>query len=103
MWDFVYFTTNHKYVKRHRKYAGKQSKKALAQNPPRTEIEYDTHLGLVICYQGNVCLSVKTDRFSEKDIMGRTVVIHSDPDNFHAQPAGNAEKKIACGVIRKEL
>ena len=46
-------------------------------------------------------LSVKTDRFSVKDIIGRTVVIHSDPDDFHSQPAGNAGKKIACGVICK--
>ncbi len=52
-------------------------------------------------YLGNAYLSVKTDRFSVKDILGRTVVIHSDPDDFHTQPAGNAGKKIACGVIRK--
>ena len=51
--------------------------------------------------RGNAYLSVKTDRFSVNEIIGRTVVIHSDPDDFHAQPAGNAGKKIACGVIRK--
>lgn len=51
--------------------------------------------------QGNAYLSVRTDRFSVKDIIGRTVVIHSNPDDFHSQPAGNAGKKIACGVIRK--
>jgi len=46
-------------------------------------------------------LSVKTDRFSVNEIIGRTVVIHSSSDDFHSQPAGNAGKKIACGVIRK--
>ena len=51
--------------------------------------------------QGNAYLSVKTDRFTVKDIIGRTVVIHSDPDDFHSQPAGDAGKKIACGVIHK--
>lgn len=51
--------------------------------------------------RGNAYLSVRTDRFSVKDIIGRTVVIHSDPDDFHSQPAGNAGKKIACGVISK--
>ena len=55
---------------------------------------------LLIC-RGNAYLSVKTDRFSVNEIIGRTVVIHSDPDDFHSQPAGNAGKKIACGVIRK--
>ena len=51
--------------------------------------------------RGNAYLSLKTDRFSVKDVIGRTVVIHSDPDDFRSQPAGNAGKKIACGVIRK--
>lgn len=51
--------------------------------------------------RGNAYLSVKTGRFSVKDILGRTVVIHSDPDDFRSQPAGNAGTKIACGVIRK--
>lgn len=51
--------------------------------------------------QGNAYLSVRTDRFSVSDIIGRTVVIHSDPDDFQSQPAGNAGKKIACGVIVK--
>lgn len=55
---------------------------------------------LLAC-QGNAYLSVRTDRFSVQDIIGRTVVIHSDPDDFRSQPAGNAGKKIACGVIRK--
>lgn len=51
--------------------------------------------------RGNAYLSVRTDRFSVNDIIGRTVVIHSDSDDFHSQPAGNAGKKIVCGVIRK--
>ena len=50
---------------------------------------------------GSAYLSVRTDRFSVKEIIGRTVVIHSEPDDFHTQPAGNAGRKIACGVIRK--
>lgn len=45
-------------------------------------------------------LSVRIDRFSVQDIIGRTVVVHSDPDDFHSQPAGSAGKKIACGVIK---
>ena len=55
---------------------------------------------LLAC-RGNAYLSVKTDRFSVNEIIGRTVIIHSDPDDFHTQPAGNAGKKIACGVIHK--
>ena len=50
--------------------------------------------------RGKAYLSFRTNRFSVKDIVGRTVVIHSAPDDFRTQPAGNAGRKIACGVIR---
>jgi len=69
-----------------------------------TGLAHPKHAGdlppLLSC-RGNAYLSVKTDRFSAKDIPGRTVVIHSDPDDFRSQPAGNAGTKIACGVICK--
>lgn len=42
-----------------------------------------------------------TDRFTVREILGRTVVIHDDVDDFISQPAGNAGERIACGVIRK--
>lgn len=41
-----------------------------------------------------------TDRFSVKEIIGKTIIIHSAPDDFTTQPSGNSGKKIACGVIR---
>ncbi len=41
-----------------------------------------------------------TDRFTADEIIGRTVIIHSDPDDFTTQPSGNSGKKIACGEIR---
>lgn len=34
------------------------------------------------------------------NVLGRSVVIHADPDDYHSQPAGNSGKRIACGVIR---
>ena len=69
-----------------------------------TDQAHPKHAGdlppLLWCH-GNTYLSVRTDRFSVKDIIGRTVVIHGDSDDFHTQPAGNAGKKIACGVIKR--
>ena len=50
---------------------------------------------------GRAFLTVITGRFRIPDIVGRTVIIHSDPDDFHTQPSGNAGTKIACGVIRR--
>ena len=41
-----------------------------------------------------------TDRFTVCEIVGRTVVVHSGPDDFTTQPSGNAGSKIACGQIR---
>lgn len=40
-----------------------------------------------------------TNRFGICEIIGRTVIIHLHPDDFHSQPAGNSGTKIACGEI----
>jgi len=48
---------------------------------------------------GRAYLAVMTDRFSLKDVLGRTIVIHGMTDDFSSQPSGNAGEKIACGVI----
>lgn len=41
-----------------------------------------------------------TDRFYPDEVVGKTVVIHDMPDDFHSQPSGNSGVKIACGEIR---
>lgn len=64
--------------------------------------EHPHHAGdlptLLSC-RGEAYLAVRTDRFCVRDVIGKTVVIHSDPDDFRSQPSGNAGSKIACGVI----
>ncbi len=40
-----------------------------------------------------------TDRFSLPEVIGKTVILHGNPDDFTAQPSGNAGEKLACGVI----
>ena len=63
---------------------------------------HPTHAGdlpPLLSNQGHAYLAVLTDRFTVRDIMGRTVVIHDGPDDFRSQPAGNPGSKIACGVI----
>lgn len=42
-----------------------------------------------------------TNRFSLREVMGKTVIIHDHPDDFTTQPSGNSGTKIACGVIRR--
>ena len=41
-----------------------------------------------------------TDRFCVREILGRTMIIHSMSDDFTSQPSGNAGEKIACGVVK---
>ena len=49
---------------------------------------------------GRAFLAVETDRFNAWEAVGKTVVVHSGPEDFHTQPSGNAGAKIGCGVIR---
>lgn len=58
-------------------------------------------LPLFRCCGGRGYLALVTDRFSIRDVIGRTVVIHSGADDFRSQPAGNSGSRIACGVIRR--
>lgn len=48
---------------------------------------------------GSAYMQVLTDRFGINEIIGKTVIIHMDVDDFTSQPSGNAGKMIACGVI----
>jgi len=34
------------------------------------------------------------------EVIGKTVIIHGNPDDFTTQPSGNAGEKLACGLIR---
>lgn len=68
-----------------------------------SDVAHPDHAGdlpPLLSSDGEAYLSVLTDRFRLADVIGRTVVIHSGPDDFHSQPAGNAGAKIACGIIQ---
>lgn len=40
-----------------------------------------------------------TNRFCMREIIGKTVIIHGNPDDFTTQPSGNSGEKLACGII----
>ena len=40
-----------------------------------------------------------TDKFKPRDIIGKSVIIHENPDDYRSQPAGNSGKRLACGEI----
>lgn len=50
--------------------------------------------------QGNAFSAFLSGRFSVREVLGMTVIIHAQPDDFTTQPSGNPGEKIACGMIR---
>ena len=50
--------------------------------------------------QGYALSAFLTDRFPLSEVIGKTVIIHGNPDDFTTQPSGNAREKLACGVIK---
>ncbi|MGY0692441.1 superoxide dismutase family protein [Virgibacillus sp. FSP13] len=49
---------------------------------------------------GYTRMSFFTDRFKSRNVIGKSVVIHQNPDDYRSQPSGNAGKRIGCGVIK---
>lgn len=45
--------------------------------------------------------SFLTSRFDINEAIGRTLIIHLDPDDYTTQPSGNSGNRIACGVIKR--
>ena len=69
-----------------------------------TDQPHGNHAGdfpVVFSNNGYAKMSFFTDKFKPKDIIGRSVILHQNPDDFRSQPAGNSGKSMACGVICK--
>ena len=54
----------------------------------------------LLANQGYAWTAFYDKRFTIRDILGRSVIIHINPDDFHTQPSGNSGTMIACGEIR---
>ncbi len=72
-------------------------------------LQTDRHAGdlpmLVADKDGSAELTVELDVLTigtgSTDIVGRSVIVHRDPDDYTTQPTGNAGARLACGVIRR--
>ena len=49
---------------------------------------------------GRACMGFFTDRVQVNDVVGRSIIIHNNPDDYRTQPAGDSGKRLACGVIQ---
>lgn len=56
-------------------------------------------LPVLFANHGTAITSVYTDRFKPRDVIGRAIVIHENPDDFRTQPTGASGRRLACGVI----
>lgn len=54
---------------------------------------------LIADAQGEARLTAELKGLTVSELIGRSVVVHADPDDYMSQPAGNSGKRIACGVI----
>lgn len=58
-------------------------------------------LPVILSNDGLAFSVVLTKRFNVSDIIGKTIFIHENADDFRTDPSGNSGVKIACGVIEK--
>lgn len=49
---------------------------------------------------GKATMHFFTNRFRVWEILGRSVLIHENPDDYRTQPGGDSGRRIACGVIQ---
>ena len=68
-----------------------------------TDQPHGNHAGdfpVLVASNGRAKMCFITDRFVVDEILGRSVMIHENPDDYRTQPAGNSGKRIACGSIK---
>ena len=55
---------------------------------------------VVFSNNGYARMSFFTDKFKPQQIIGKSVIIHQNPDDYRSQPSGASGKKLACGVVQ---
>jgi Cu-Zn family superoxide dismutase len=77
--------------------------KAAGEHWNPTSQPHGNHAGdfpVLFSNNGRAEMSFFTSKFCVQEVIGKAVIIHQNPDDYRTQPAGNAGKRLACGVIR---
>ena len=64
-----------------------------------TDPSHAGDLPVILSNNGTAFSVVLTRRFKVKDIIGKTIFIHEQADDYRTDPSGNSGTKIACGKI----
>jgi Cu-Zn family superoxide dismutase len=70
-------------------------------NPTRQP--HGNHAGdfpVLFSNNGYARMTFFTNKFKVCDVVGHSVIIHESPDDYRSQPAGNAGRRLACGIIQ---
>lgn len=49
---------------------------------------------------GKAIMVFYTNRFCPLQVIGKTIIIHENPDDSRTQPSGNSGLRLACGEIK---
>lgn len=41
-----------------------------------------------------------TNKFAVSQVVGKSIIIHKNPDDYRSQPSGSAGKRLACGLLK---
>lgn len=55
---------------------------------------------VLIASDGYAQMCFFTNKFTIEEVLGKAMIIHQNPDDYRSQPAGNAGKRLACGIIK---
>lgn len=67
-----------------------------------TNAPHGNHAGdfpVIFSNNGYSNISFFTNKFRPEDVVGKSVIIHQNPDDYRSQPSGAAGKRLACGVV----
>jgi Cu-Zn family superoxide dismutase len=77
--------------------------KAAGEHWNPTNQPHGNHVGdfpVLFSNNGRASMCFFTNKFRVSDAVGKSLVIHQNPDDYRTQPSGASGKKLACGVIR---
>jgi Cu-Zn family superoxide dismutase len=68
-----------------------------------TDQPHGNHAGdfpVLFSNDGRARMCFFSNKFTVHQVIGKSIIIHQNPDDYRTQPAGAAGKRLACGVIR---